>query len=101
MKKLCDDQLAASQELRTPPTTISLPAVTETWTITQEHMVGDRLKLQERPLCHLHLPGDLRDSSWRPLLTAFLVPRADKAFNVCLQPINEKPQLKYARLTSS
>jgi hypothetical protein len=99
LKKLCDDQLAASHELQTPPTTISLPAVAETWTITQEHMIGDRLKLQERPLCHLHLRGDLRDSSWPTILRAWLIARAEKAFHVWLQQLSERTQLKYARLT--
>jgi hypothetical protein len=62
-------------------------------------MVGDRLKLQELPLCHLHLRGDLRDSSWRTLLRAWLIARAEKAFPVWLQQLSERTQLKYARLT--
>ena len=99
LKKLGEDQLAASQELRTPPETISLPAVAETWTITHEQITGDQLKLQEEPLCHLHLRGDLRDTHWQALLRAWLRARAENVFQVWLRQLSEKTQLKYARLT--
>src|SRR5260221_10678694 len=39
LKKLFDDQLAPSQEFRTPPTTILLPAVPQTRTTTPEHQI--------------------------------------------------------------
>src|SRR5258708_34422069 len=45
LKKLCDDQLAASQELRTPQRTIYLPAVAEAWEFTQDTRRAHRLKL--------------------------------------------------------
>jgi hypothetical protein len=98
LKKLGEDQLAASQELRTPPATISLPAVAETWTITHEQIAGE-LKLQEEPICHLHLRGDLCDTRWRALLRAWLRARAENVFHVWLRQLSEKTQLKYGRLT--
>jgi len=99
LKKLGEDQLVASQELKSPPTTISLPAVAETWTISLEPVTGDRLKLLERPLCHLHFRGDLRDRCWRTMLRAWLIARAENVFHVWLKQLSEKTQLKYARLT--
>jgi predicted metal-dependent hydrolase len=99
LKKLGEDQLAASQELKTPPTTISLPAVAETWTISVEQVTGDRLKLLERPRCHLHFRGDLRDRGWQTMLRTWLIARAENVFHVWLNQLSEKTQLKYARLT--
>src|SRR5215469_2636576 len=61
LKKLRDEQTAANRELQTPPAIISLPAVAEMWTVTQEHIIGARPRLEERALHHLHLRADLRD----------------------------------------
>jgi predicted metal-dependent hydrolase len=99
MKKLCAEQIAAIQELKTPPATISLPAVAETWTVTQEHIFGARARLQEKPLHHLHLRGDLRDGVWPTALRAWLVERAEREFSVWLKQLSERTQLAYARLT--
>ncbi len=99
LKKLGEDQLTASQELKAPPPTISLPAVAETWTISLEPITGDRLKLVERPLWHLHFRGDLRDRGWQTMLRAWLIARAENVFQVWLKQLSEKTQLKYARLT--
>jgi predicted metal-dependent hydrolase len=99
LKKLGEDQLAASQELKSPPTTISLPAVAETWTISVEQVSGHRLKLLERPRYHLHFHGDLRDRGWQTMLRTWLIIRAENVFHVWLKQLTEKTQLKYARLT--
>src|SRR6201984_115801 len=37
LKKLCDEQIATSRELQTPPVSISLPAVAAMGTVTREH----------------------------------------------------------------
>src|SRR6201987_6457322 len=68
LKKLCDERVAASRELRTPPAVISLPAVSEMWTVSQEHIIGGRPQLEEPALHHLHLRADLSHSSWQTLL---------------------------------
>jgi len=98
-KKLGEDQLAAKHALQTPPAVISLPAVAETWTLTQEHSVGVRLRLEERSPHHLHLRGDLHDSGWRTVLRAWLVARAEKAFSTWLKQLSERTRLTYARIT--
>jgi predicted metal-dependent hydrolase len=99
LKKLCDEQLAANRELQTPPATISLPAVAEMWTVTQEHIGGARPRLEERALHHLHLRADLRDGGWRPVLRTWLIARAEKAFNVWLKQLSERTHLTYSRIT--
>lgn len=99
LKKLGQDQLVASQELKTPPTTISLPAVAETWTISLEPVSGDRLELLEKTPFHLHFRGDLRDRCWQTMLRSWLITRAENVFPVWLKQLSEKTQLKYARLT--
>jgi predicted metal-dependent hydrolase len=99
LKKLGEDQVAASQELQTPPALISLPAVAETWTLIQEHTEGARLRLDERSLQHLHLHGDLRGSGWRTLLRAWLIARAEIAFNTWLKQLSERTRLTYTRVT--
>ena len=99
LKKLCDEQLAANRELLTPPATISLPAVAEMWTVTQEHIIGGRPRLEERARLHLHLRADLRDGGWRAVLRSWLVGRAEKAFSVLLKQLSEQTHLTYSRIT--
>jgi predicted metal-dependent hydrolase len=99
LKKLCDERVAASRELQTPPAVISLPAVSEMWTVTREHIVGGRPRLEERALHHLHLRADLSDSSWQILLRTWLIARAEKAFSAWLKQLSERTQLNYARIT--
>jgi predicted metal-dependent hydrolase len=100
LKKLGDEQVAANLQLQTPPTIISLPAVAETWTVTQEHIViGMRPCLEERAPHHLHLRVDLRDSAWQTLLRTWLITRGEKAFNTWLKQLSERTQLRYARIT--
>jgi len=99
LKKLRNEQLAAHQELQTPPGTISLPAVAETWTITQEQITGGRSCLEEKPLHHLHLRGDLRDRDWQKLLRGWLVARAEKAFSIWLKQVSARTELSYTRLS--
>ncbi|MBV8211958.1 MAG: M48 family metallopeptidase [Verrucomicrobia bacterium] len=99
LKKLCDEQVVARRELQTPPTMIALPAVAETWTITREHVVGARPRLEERAHQHLHLCTDLRDSGWQTLLRTWLITRAQKAFSAWLKQLSERTQLGYARIT--
>ena len=99
LKKLCDEQVAANRELQTPPATISLPAVAELWTVTQEHMVGARPRIEERALHHLHLGADLRDRGWQAVLRTWLIARAEKAFSAWLKQLSERTQLTYSRIT--
>ena len=99
LKKLCDERVAASRELRTPPAVISLPALSEMWTVTREHIIGGRPRLEERALHHLHLRADLSDSSWQTLLRTWLIARAEKAFSAWLKQLSERTQLRYARIT--
>jgi predicted metal-dependent hydrolase len=99
LKKLGDEQVAANRELETPPAMITLPAVAEIWTVTQEHVIGARPRLEERALHHLHLRADLYDRSWQELLRTWLIARAEKAFNVWLIELSERTQLNYARVT--
>jgi predicted metal-dependent hydrolase len=100
LKKLGDEQVAASLELQTPPAVIALPAVAEMWTVTREHVTGARPRLEERASHHLHLRADLSDSAgWQTLLRTWLMARAEKAFSVWLKQLSERTQLKYARIT--
>jgi predicted metal-dependent hydrolase len=99
LKRLCDEQVVAKRELQTPPAIISLPAVAETWTITQEHIMGARPRLEERSLHHLHLYADLRDGAWRTVLRAWLIARAEKVFSAWLKQLSERTRLTYSRLT--
>ncbi|MFY9987653.1 MAG: SprT family zinc-dependent metalloprotease [Chthoniobacterales bacterium] len=99
LKRLCDEQLAANRELKTPPETISLPAIAETWTISQEHIIGASPQLEERPRHHLHLRGDWRDNTWRTVLRAWLIARAEKVFSVWLKQLSERTRLTYSRFT--
>jgi predicted metal-dependent hydrolase len=99
LKRLGDEQLAAHRELQTPPATISLPAITETWTITREHIMGALPRLEERPQHHLHLRGDRRDNSWRTVLRAWLIARAEKVFSIWLKQLSERTRLTYSRFT--
>jgi predicted metal-dependent hydrolase len=99
LKRLCDEQLAANRELETPPATISLPAIAETWTITREHIMGARPRLEERPQYHLHLRGDRRDNAWRTVLRTWLIARAEKVFSVWLIQLSERTRLTYSRFT--
>ena len=99
LKRLGDEQVAANRELQTPPAMISLPAVAEMWTITQEHINGTRPRLEERAFHHLHLRADLGDSGWQTLLRTWLIARAEKAFSTWLKQLSERTQLRYARIT--
>ena len=100
LKKLCDEEVATNRELRTPPSSIALPAVAEMWTVTREHIVGARPRLEERAPHHLHLRADLRDSGgWQTLLRTWLIGRSEKVFNAWLKQLSERTQLKYARIT--
>ena len=99
LKKLCDEQVAASRELQTPPAKISLPAVAEVWTVTQEHIAGARPRIEERALHHLHLRADLRDGGWQTVLRTWLIARAEKAFSAWLKQLSERTQLTYSRIT--
>jgi predicted metal-dependent hydrolase len=99
LKKLCDEQVAATRELQTPPAAIALPAVAETWTVTQEQVIGVRPRLQERALHHLHLRADLREGGWQVLLRAWLITRAEKEFAAWLKQLSERTQLTYSRVT--
>jgi predicted metal-dependent hydrolase len=99
LKKLCDEQMAARQEIRRPPTVISLPAVAETWKVTQENIGGARTQLREKPFHELHLRGDLQDPRWQASLRAWLIARAEKAFSVWLKQVSDRTELTYRRLT--
>jgi predicted metal-dependent hydrolase len=99
LKRLCDEQLASHRELQTPPATISLPAIAETWTISQEHIIGARPQLEERPRHHLHLRGDWLDNTWRTVLRAWLIARAEKVFSVWLTQLSGRTRLTYCRFT--
>ena len=99
LKKLRDEQSAANRELRTPPATISLPAVAEMWTVTQEHIIGARPRLEERALHHLHLRADLRDGDWQAVFRAWLIARGEKALSAWLKQLSERTQLTYSRMT--
>ena len=99
LKKLCDEQVAASRELQTPPAAISLPAVSEMWTVTREHIIGGRPRVEERALHHLHLRADLNGSDWQTLLRTWLIARGEKAFSLWLKQLSERTQLSYARIT--
>ena len=76
LKKLCDEQVATNRELQTPPSSIALPAVAEIWTVTRDHIIGARPRLEERALHHLRLRADLRDVGWRAALRTWLIARA-------------------------
>jgi predicted metal-dependent hydrolase len=99
LKKLCDEQVAANRELQTPPAAISLPAVSEMWTVTREHIMGGRPRLEERAHHHLHLRADLSGSDWQTLLRTWLIARGEKAFSLWLKQLSERTQLRYARIT--
>jgi predicted metal-dependent hydrolase len=99
LKKLCDERVAATRELQTPPAAISLPAVSEMWTVTREHTSGGRPRLEERALCHLHLRADLNGSDWQTLLRSWLIARGEKAFSLWLKQLSERTHLSYGRIT--
>lgn len=99
LKKLCDEQMAANWELRTPPAKISLPAVAELWTVTQEHIVGARPQIEERAFHHLHLRADPSDGGWQTVLRTWLIARAEKEFSAWLKELGERTQLTYSRIT--
>jgi predicted metal-dependent hydrolase len=99
LKKLCDEQVAANRELQAPPAIISLPAVAEMWTVTEEDAYGTRPRLEEQLPHHLHLSADHRDTGWQPLLRAWLKDRAEKAFSTWLRQLSHRTGLTYTRLT--
>ena len=99
LRKLCDEQLAASREMQAPPAVIALPAVAETWRVTHEPIFGARPQLKEKSLYHLHLRGDLRETRWQALLRSWLMARAEKAFTTWMKQLSERTDLSYARLT--
>ena len=99
LKKLCDERMAANRELQSPPTDISLPAVAELWTVTQEHIVGAPPRIEERALHHLHLRTDPRDGGWQTVFRTWLIARAEKAFSVWLKQLSERTRLTYSRIT--
>ena len=99
LKRLCEEQLVARQEIRTPPTVISLPAVAETWEVIQENVSGARTQLRERPSHQLHLRGDLQEARWQESLRRWLIIRAEKVFSVWLKQVSDRTELTYRRLT--
>jgi predicted metal-dependent hydrolase len=99
LKKLSEEEVAANRELQTPPAKISLPAVAEIWTVTQEQVTGGRPRLEERAPYHLHLRADLHEKSWQALLRTWLITRAEKAFSAWLKQLSERTELNYARVT--
>jgi predicted metal-dependent hydrolase len=99
LRKLCDERRAASNSIRTPPTTISLPAIDETWQVTHLPIDGAKARLRQLSGENLHLSGDLRTNDWRDLMQRWLITRAQSALEPWLNRVSQQTDLRYVRLT--
>jgi predicted metal-dependent hydrolase len=99
LRKLCDERRAASNSIWTPPTTISLPAIDETWQVTHLPIDGAKARLRQLSGENLHLSGDLRTNDWRDLMQRWLITRAQSALEPWLNRVSQQTDLRYVRLT--
>jgi predicted metal-dependent hydrolase len=99
LRKLQDERQSASGRIRTPPTTISLPAIDETWQITHLPTAGVKTGLRQLSGENLELIGDLQTTDWQALMRHWLITRAQSTIEPWLNRLSQRTGLRYVRLT--
>jgi predicted metal-dependent hydrolase len=99
LRKLYDERRSASETIRTPPTTILLPAIEETWQVTHLPIDGAKTRLRQLSGGNLHLSGDLHTNDWQVLMQRWLITRAQSTLGLWLNRVSQQTDLRYARLT--